>query len=236
MFNHFSLQMALTGAFACLLLFAYIAAPQAPSPTSKVKGVAGRKIVRVDISKDVTLVLQLERSMEPIVSSNEDVALGLHSAQLVVNPKTCKNPGFWIRLVGPTLVNVHLVEDTSKATWTGSFSFPAQGAYRVDARWYGCNGRGGSLTPLPDPLTLQAVGSTVTTDVNTSLFSTGSSWTSTLSGDVQLPDYIWKNPEVPAQANNFVKTADSVVLKEGTVRQPNGFYAFKDLGNYELVW
>jgi hypothetical protein len=231
--------MALAGAFACLLLFAYIAAPRDPSPTSKMKGVEGRKIVRVDISKDVTLVLQLARSMEPIVSSDEDVALGLHSAQLVVNPKTCKNPGFWIRLVGTALVNVHLVEDSSKATWTGSFSFPVQGTYHVDARWYGCDSHGESSTPLPDPVTLQAVGTTVSTDANISLFSIGSSWTSTQgieSGDVRLPDYIWKNPEVPAQPNNFLKTADTVVLKEGTVRQPNGFYAFSELGNYELVW
>jgi hypothetical protein len=230
--------MALAGAFAFLLIFAYLATPRDASTTSKMKGVAGRKIVRVDISKDVTLVLQLARSTEP-VSSDEDVALGPHSAQLVVNPKTCKNPSFWIRLVGTTLVNVHLVEDTSKATWTGSFSIPVQGTYHVDARWYGCDGLGKSSTPLPDPVKLQAVGTTIPTDTTISLFSNGSSWTSSQgieSGDVQLSDYIWKNPDIPAQPNNFIKTAYSVVLKEGTVRQPNGFYSFDELGNYELVW
>jgi hypothetical protein len=230
--------MVLAGAFAFLFIFAYLVAPRDASTTSTIMGVAGRKIVRVDISRDVTLVLQLARSMEP-VSSDEGVALGPHRAQLIVNTNTCKNPSFWIRLVGTTLVNVHLVEDTSKATWTGSFSIPVQGTYNVDARWYGCDGRGKSSTPLPDPVTLQAVGTTVPTDTSISLFSNGSSWTSTKgieSGDVQLSDYIWKNPDVPAQPNNILKTVYSVVLKEGTVRQPNGFYAFSELGNYELVW
>jgi hypothetical protein len=219
------------------LLFTYLAAPRDSSTTLKMKGVAGRKIFRVDISTDVTLVLQLARSTDP-ESSDDDVALGPHIAQLVVNPKTCKNPSFWIRLVGATLVNVRLAEDKSKATWTGSFSIPVQGTYRVDARWYGCDGHGKRWTPLPDPVALQAVGASVPVDTAISLFSNGSSWTSTQgieSGDVQLPDYIWKNPEVPAQTD-FIKTTHNVILKEGTVRQPNGFYAFGDLGNYELVW
>jgi hypothetical protein len=232
--------MALAGAFAFLLLFTYLATPRDSSTSLLMKGVAGRKLVRADIAKDVTLVLQLARSTDP-KSSEDDVSLGPHRAQLVVDPKTCKNPSFWIRLVGTTLVNVHLVEDTSKATWTGSFSIPVQGTYRVDARWYGCYGHGKSSTLLPDPVTLQAVGSAVSADTAISLFSPGSSWTSTQgiespSDDVQLPDYIWKNPEIPAQSNNFIKTSRTVVLKEGTVRQPNGFYRFSELTNYELVW
>jgi hypothetical protein len=228
--------MALAGAFV-FLLFTYLARPRDPATLLEMKGVVGRKLVRVDIAKDVTLVLQL-RSAEP-KSSDDEVALGPHRAQLVVNPKTCKNPSFWIRLVGPTLVNVHLVEDSSKATWTGSFSIPVQGTYRVDARWYGCDGHGKNPTTLPDPVTLQAVGTAVSADNGISLFSPGSSWTSTAgieSGDVELPNYIWKNPEVPAQSDNFIKTSRAVVLKEGTVRQPNGFYEFGDLSNYELVW
>lgn len=229
--------MVLAGAFAFILIFAYLGAPRDSSTTLSMKGVAGRKLVRVDISKDVTLVLQLARSTEPM-PSDDDVALGPHIAQLVVNPKTCKNPSFWIRLVGTTLVNIHLAEDISKATWTGSFSIPVQGTYHVDARWYGCDGHGKSSMPLPDPVILQAVGTTVLAD-SVSLFSSGSSWTSTKgieSGDVQLPDYVWKNPEVPAQTNDFLKTARTVVLKEGTVQQPNGFYAFSELGNSEWVW
>jgi hypothetical protein len=227
--------MALAGAFASLLIFAYLVAPRDASATSKIKGLTGRKIVR-EISKNrVTLVLQFS-TVGTSESSDEDIGLGPHSAQLVVNPKTCKNPGFWIRLVGPTLVNVHLVEATNKAAWTGSFSIPVQGTYHIDARWYGCDGQGKSSTPLPDPVTLQAVGTTVPTDTNISLFSTGSSWTSSKgmeSGDIKLSDYIWKNPDVPAQS--FLKTAHSVLLKEGTV-SPNGFFAFGDLGNYELLW
>jgi hypothetical protein len=203
------------------------------------KGVAGRKVVRVDISKDVTLVLHLARFTEPN-SSGDEVALGPHSAQLVANPKTCKNPSFWIRLVGTTLVDVHLAEATNKATWSGSFSMPVQGTYRVDARWYGCDGHGKISMPLPDLVTLQAVGTAVPAETDISLFSNGSSWTSTQgieSGDVELPDYIWKNPQIPAES--FLRTDPTdhhVVVKEGTVRQTNGFYAFSELGNYELVW
>jgi hypothetical protein len=229
--------MVIAAAVATALLYAYLSKPPDSSATSKLKGVAGRKIIRADISKDATLVLLLARSTEEPESPDDAVALGPHSAQLVVNPKTCKNPRFWIRLVGATLVHINLVEDASKATWRGSFSIPVQGSYRVDARWYGCNAHENILTPFPEPVTLQAVGTDFAVS-DISVFANGSSWTLTQgieAGDVKLPDYIWKNPEVPAQANNFIKTSDSVVLKEGTVRQPNGFYAFAQLGNYELV-
>jgi hypothetical protein len=198
--------------------------------------VANSIYIRQDVAKDASLILQLA---QPSQSENSDdiVALGPHKVQLVIHNMSCKNPRFWIRLVGDALVRVDLAEDSKKRLWSGSFSLPAEGSYSIDARWYGCKGDESTWTSLPEPVVVRAVGSVAPTDhQGESFFTVDSSWVSTKSiqYDEELPEYIWKHPKKPLQPQNLLKTSDSFVLKEGTVA--DGFYAFDELGNYEILW
>jgi len=237
---------------------------QAPDPVeitavtvarTMLKGNTDRRTLATDLGSDATLVLYLERAAAG--APENAIALGPHGIQIQSKKKyntNCKNLRVWVRLVGNVLVHVDLMKErmdnnnNNVSSWVGSFIVPVPGSYAVDARWYACQQGNIAETTwqsllLREPLILQAVGSVPqpTKKKSRSMFAQGSYWTASRLIPIQtanlhpLPDYIWMNPQLPAQERNLLSTNDTIVLKEGTVRQPRGLYRFSELGNGELL-
>jgi len=92
------------------------------------------------LSSHATLVLELQRATE---ERDEDhvASTGFHTAHVFFNEKHCPDPHFGVRLTGTkaALVPIQLFQSSTELQqWTGSFHLSVDGAYRVDAKWYGC--------------------------------------------------------------------------------------------------
>lgn len=164
---------------------------------------------------------------------------GPHEAQLRITGTSCAHPGFWIRLVGESLVKIELKEE-SPTLWKGDFSIPMSGSYKVDARWYGCDIDRAEWSPLSEPIELkiQVDDVSVVSSDESSIFPRNA-WVSTRLNklsDRKLPEYLWKSPKQEDISHyTTVEAADSLVLVDDTATDPNRFYSFRELGNYELL-
>jgi uncharacterized membrane protein len=163
----------------------------------------------------------------------DSVNLGPHKAALFVE-KYCMDPAFWVRLQGDALVGVKLQEESNKQVWSGIFSIPMAGKYKLEAHWYGCGGKDPRKTL--DLHSIDAKKSSIVAENLTSLYP-NSAWVSSKklpqSDDVMQP-YIWLDPNVPADKTTLLKLKDTIVAKEGTAGE-HIFYKFDQLSNYEIV-
>jgi hypothetical protein len=167
-----------------------------------------------------------------------EISLGPHRLSLVAE-KSCKNLRVWMRLEGDSLVVVNLLEDSSKPSWSGSFSLPIQGDYQLVAYWYGCNGKGADANTL-NLHSFSAKGASATDtaalDESPSLFP-HSAWISSSKfqriESVSQP-YIWLDPNVAPQSASLSKISSSVFSMASTAGG-NNFYSFSELSNYEIV-
>ncbi|GAX23583.1 hypothetical protein FisN_12Hh149 [Fistulifera solaris] len=188
----------------------------------------------LEVSRGVQLILKLHNTAGNAYSA------GPHEALLQIADTTCQYPGFWIRLVGHCLVNIELKQESDRM-WKGNFAIPMSGPYKVDARWYGCERDRTEWRPLSqsiDMLVHVEQSSPNESGEPNSLFL-NKAWVSTLSStlsDKGLPDYVWKLPkQEDLSAYTMLEAANSVVLVDDSNTNPNGFYKFHELGNYELL-
>jgi hypothetical protein len=87
------------------------------------------------LEEGVILSLEMDRTKH-----TSFVTHGPHKARLAIAKTSCVRPRVWMRMVGTALVSVPLEpENNDKNRWSASFSFPLDGSYRLEVRWYGCN-------------------------------------------------------------------------------------------------
>ena len=169
------------------------------------------------------------------LEGTDSISRGPHKVKAALRSK-CENPRLSLRLVGSSIVNVILQKDGG--VWRGEFTFALPGAYQVDLNWHGANC---AISQDHDPLTIVAVDRPVLDSppfIQGSDLFEDSAWISTRTDrdPSDLPDYIWANPGTSFNSEDIVRTSDSLVSKTGTIRAPNNFYRFSELGNYELLW
>ena len=203
----------------------------------------GFHIIQQEVSPEASLLIKLKLAPTTTGSDDKTVisAWGPHDVELVLSSKRCDYPRFWMRLVGDALVGVELQADSrNKRKWTGSFSLPMKGTYRVDTQWYGCTPDQTRWTGLKESIEFKAMDTSddsiaATPPEDASLFA-DSAWVAVTTGPGSRPQFVWKRPKHEALPGKIIRIDESApVVKEGTVRQPDGLYKFHQLGNYELL-
>ena len=133
------------------------------------------------------------------------------------------------------------LKQESAALWKGKFTIPMSGSYQLDTRWYGCDTDRTEWQPLSESIDLLvhvAPSPILSISDAASLFSK-KAWVSTRLNqlpDGKRPEYVWKAPvQDNVSSYTTLEAADSVVLVEDTATDPNGFYKFHELGNYEFL-
>lgn len=181
---------------------------------------------------DHELVIYLDQPEAGLAS------LGPHSAHLLV--KNCPRPRLWLRWKGFALVPVPLVESMDGRSWSGEFTFPANGEYALQAQWYGCDTNSTASTDLDETLELKAAGTRPTPPP--SMFAPGSVWYQSsklrIEEDIpNLPPYLFVNPAkdvMEGKTRRILSTQESAVAEAG-VLVADGYSQFVELSNYELV-
>lgn len=193
------------------------------------------KTLKVSPGVHLMLKLQARDLDEPDTHIS---SAGPHEVQLQITDASCKDPGFWIRLTGDTLVNIELRQE-SASLWRGYFVIPMSGSYQVDTRWYGCDTDRTEWQPLSESIELMVHVEQSPTSSQVSSIFLNKAWVSTRLiqwSDRPLPEYVWKLPKQDDESSyTMLEAADSVVLIEDATTDPNGFYKFSELGNYELL-
>ena len=193
---------------------------------------------------EAKLILELKRS-EP---DSDIIAVGQHIAHVIITAKDCKFPRFRVRLVGDALVSFDLKQgsDSLKDIWSGSFDIPIEGKYAVEAEWQGCSMDETTAAPLNFPIgSLRAVGTRAILPVDDkpkeAILFADSAWIS--MKNESFPKYMWVDPNhyktdekaEYLELKNEQKQTELVVSRHGTFKEPDGFYLFNHVGNYEVV-
>jgi hypothetical protein len=163
-------------------------------------------------------------------SDDSAVSLGPHQATYTVG-KSCKNPALWMRVEGDALVGVTMTENAD--SWSGSFSLPIEGKYRLVAYWYGCDGKGTPKNILLKTFTAKGIAS-----LNQNSMYPKSAWISSKrfpQKEQIIQPYVWHDPKIPTEKATLLKTSETIISQEGAVMGETGFYDFTSLSNYELV-
>jgi hypothetical protein len=109
--------------------------------------------VKQHLDEGVILSLEMERE------NDNTVTLGPHKARVAITKKGCPKPRLWMRVVGDALVSIPLdPENDDKRRWSASFSFPLEGTYSLEARWYGCDETATAFKGLSDPIKFKVKG------------------------------------------------------------------------------
>jgi len=219
------------------------------SPTSTLKyfrvnsGNSNAIEIQKDVAPDVILILSLTTAAEMTGKPQPTASLGTHSVSVTIAQR-CPQPRFWIRVAGDALVGVLMVENEA-GNWDGVFDLPMSGSYHLDVRWYGCSDSS-DFEHIEIPFQAVDEGKHTATvapeSINEGMFEPTSVWLKTelmnkrLGGIENLPNYLWMKPGADPTAGNLLRTQDSIVLTEGTLRHPDNYYDFQVLSNYELVW
>jgi hypothetical protein len=156
------------------------------------------------------------------------LSLGPHKAHVTFGSE-CTDPHLWMRLEGQALVGVNLQQQSNSNQWSGKFSLPKEGTYKMVVHWNDCSGKGQKKDFEMPNIKVQGIIPPETQGNATSLYPK-SAW---IFVDA-FHSYMWTDPKVPLAKTNFLKTSTSVVSKEGTLGE-NGAYFLQQLGNYELV-
>jgi hypothetical protein len=209
-----------------------------------------------DIGPKATFLVDFKGEQEQGGDNNVVIVnnLGPHKASLFVE-KSCKDPAFGVRWQGDALVGIKLQEESNQQVWSGTFYFPFEGNYKLEAYWYGCGGQDPKTVQLDldsgssihvKGLSSSSSSTTVMmaeTNANTSLYP-NSAWVSSQKlslsddnndNDVKGQPYIWFDPKVPTEKATLFHLKETIVAKEGTVGEEHGTYQFGKLSNYELV-
>lgn len=112
----------------------------------------------------------------------------------------------------------------------------------MDARWYGCDPvRGGDLwTPLSGKIQfkVRSISTSINNDLKNGDFAK-SAWISTEGMQLETypqASYVWAKPSKEiGPTEKVIYLPETAVVVQGTASEPNGFYHFHDLGNYEIV-
>lgn len=197
---------------------------------SLVKSPAKEETGRVVMIDDkVKLVFDMNQ-----ISSGDVVGLGPHAMRVLIEGD-CPQPRLHVRLHGDALVNIAIQND-----WSASFDMPVEGSYKVDAKWFGCEGS--SSTPVSPA---EAVAFTakeggyaprmVSSNSSSPSFPTGF-WLSKAkfpSQETIKSDYVWLPIEM---RNSTLPTTFYQESKATTVMEGNPIPgAFSKLSNYEVV-
>jgi hypothetical protein len=174
-------------------------------------------------------------------------SLGIHQVAVSIL-NTCTKPKIWLRIVGDALVDVPLSKSKAMGTsdWLGSFTVPMEGSYKVEARWKGCEG--GDSTNEVKQYEFRAAGKAAYSpkDVGGVSFTDGA-WIAAdkikANKDIKASpsfssQYLWADPAKVIEGKEMTVLEGrekSIVLKESTVTDDVGFYAFQQLSNYEVV-
>eukprot|EP00527_Entomoneis_sp_CCMP2396_P005747 CAMPEP_0198150696 /NCGR_PEP_ID=MMETSP1443-20131203/52001_1 /TAXON_ID=186043 /ORGANISM="Entomoneis sp., Strain CCMP2396" /LENGTH=488 /DNA_ID=CAMNT_0043816083 /DNA_START=35 /DNA_END=1498 /DNA_ORIENTATION=+ len=198
-------------------------------------------IVSTELAQGFTLVSYLKK-LGGEHDHNEDpgkIALGTHRMQVSFNNLLCNDPKFSIRLVGTSLVHVHLIENPDSRTWSGEFTLPVAGSYTINSQWYGCEVStiGAAKQQVATTQSYEAVGSTLESSkpLSNSIFPTAY-WQAppgNLTAAASLSEYLWVDPA--RDERTILTTSDSSVVKESVATKENGFYQFHQHSNYELL-
>ena len=174
-------------------------------------------------------------------------SLGIHQVAVSIL-NTCTKPKIWLRIVGDALVDVPLSKSKAmgKSDWLGSFTVPMEGSYKVEARWKGCEG--GDSTNEVKQYEFRAAGKAAYApkDIGGVSFINGA-WIAAdkikANKDIKASpsfssQYLWADPAKVIEGKEMTVLEGrekSIVLKESTVTDDVGFYAFQQLSNYEVV-
>ena len=209
----------------------------ASESTSAVTNGSSGKDFRHELALGVILTVKFAR---PDGSKAEDmVSLGPHRAEISFQPG-CQNARAWVRLVGDALIALPMKPEGA-SSWVATFSIPAEGKYRLEARWRGCDSSE-PLSSFESPMDLIAMGTSNATSWLQKSMSSGSifpagEWlpSSKFKIDGSPSPYIWYDPTKSPDEANLLKASSSkgasLVSREGTPIPSD----FRDLSNYELV-
>lgn len=189
--------------------------------------------IRQELASGVTLIMGLSRP-----GGYKDVlSMGPHKVAIIFPPE-CENPRALIRVIGDALVSVPL-KPTDQFEWSGTFSFPVEGTYRLDCRWQGCDASA-TWSSFQSPLNLTVTGSRRSSSLSRKsepLFGEGvwlSSMKFKIEGSSPSP-YIWHDPKLTPETATLIKVTNSqgtsLISKEGSFIPDK----FRALSNYELV-
>jgi hypothetical protein len=188
-----------------------------------------------DAAFEIDSGVRLTLEFDGVEGYSNAISVGPHKATMTLE-KSCRSPGFWLRMEGDALAGVVMYEK-EQGFWEGSFTIPVPGIFSFVGYWYGCDG-GPTLKQRKLLLNVTAKGEVGgNLSLNRPLYPF-SVWLSskkfTQTNEVTQP-YIWHNPNIPYDGANLLKTIDSVVTSDSATHLDTGYYQFKDLSNYELV-
>jgi hypothetical protein len=179
-------------------------------------------------TRNIELDSNVHLTVDFVSGSRGDVlSLGPHNAHATFGSE-CTDPHLWMRFEGKALVGVNLQQESNSNQWSGTFSLPEEGTYKMVAHWNDCSRK--SEKKVFEMPNIKAQGMRpLETRGSTSLYPE-SAW---IFVD-EFHSYMWTDPKVTLSKTQFLKTSTSMLSKEGTVGE-NGSYFLQQLGNYELV-
>lgn len=197
---------------------------------SPAKEETGRVVI---VDDKIKLVFDMNQ-----ISSDDVVVVGLgpHAMRVLIEGD-CPQPRLHVRLHGDALVNIAIQND-----WSASFDMPVEGNYKVDAKWFGCEGGGTPVSPA-EAVTFIAKENgyaprMVSSNSSLHLFPTGF-WLSKAKFPSQEAiinsDYVWlpidmRNSTLPTTFYQESSKKATTVMEGNPV--PG---AFSKLSNYEVV-
>ena len=180
--------------------------------------------------------------------------LGPHRVVVALRDRdSCKeNTPIWLRIVGDALVDVPLSKSNTAegdywTGWTGSFSMPIEGSYKVEARWEGCEaGKDPNKEVKEYDFKVEGKAEYSPKNVGGVLFVNGA-WIASnkvkTDKDISTSpsfssQYIWVDPAKVVEGKQMTvleSREKSIVVKESVVTADTEFYEFTQLSNYEIV-
>lgn len=161
------------------------------------------------------------------------ISRGPHSVVAKIR-SPCKSARLSIKLVGDAIVSVPMRESPD-SLWNGDFTCPLPGVYSVEVQW---NGKDCIVVSEHEKMSFSVVDHSLSSPfIQGDPLFTDSSWVSAkLRGIDAGPSYLWASPTQAWGSDDVLTLDDTAVVTNGTAREPNNFYRFGELGNYELLW
>lgn len=200
--------------------------------------------IKQTLEDGVILTLEMNRG-------ERHVTMGPHKARVAITKTACPKPRLWMRVEGEALLSIPLdPENDDTSRWSASFSFPVEGMYQLQARWYGCEEGTTEYTGLPEPISFQVKNGDSEGQLQTSrsyssampeLFPPGF-WASTkkfINRESINSPFVWFSedkkgalPSATPKLQSETTLGKSTVAEEGNPISKKGFEA---LSNYELL-
>lgn len=195
--------------------------------------------IRTELAPGVSLRLDMARPED-----DNAVTADPYTAEVTFHQlhEGCQSPRVWMRVIGDALIYIPMKSVDAASKWTGAFSFPMDGTYRIEIKWNdGCDT---SLSSYTAPRNLTVTGNSVIPSIlrknlsSESIFQEGL-WLSSskfkIKGTNQQQPYIWHDPRLNINDATLLKASssrgESLVSKEGSFIPDE----FQNLSNYELV-